>query len=163
MSRTVDGCCRKKKRTLAKASKDLIMEWDYQKNEGLTPSEIKIHDTRSVHWVCQYCGHQFQNSVKNRYYRKSKCPQCLGREMPKQSFIVSVEQSLEYLFPYLMKEWHPVLNANLNAFELAPKSGIQVWWQCSSLHCSHQWRTPIFQRTCQTPECPACTNKEEFC
>ena len=149
-----------KRRTLAESCEYLTRDWDLEKNKGLTPFDILRSDTRLVHWKCQHCGYEFQNSVKNRYYRKTKCPSCLGQESsPSGSGFEKFEKSLGFLYPYLMKEWHLELNGGLNAFELSPSSTSKVWWQCSEEGCHHQWKSTVMERVYKGVECPACRKR----
>ena len=148
-----------KRRTLAQSCEQLTREWDVLKNGALTPFDVLRSDTRLVYWTCQKCGHGFQNSVKNRYYRKSKCPKCQGQSTKEEGIYAKFDQSLGYLYPYLMKEWHPTLNGQLNAFELAPTSTSRVWWKCSVAECGHQWRASVMQRVYRGSECPGCLKR----
>lgn len=152
---------RSSKRTLVNVSDYLTLEWNYCKNGELTPFNVTIHDQRKLSWVCQHCGGEFQATVKKRYYKKMKCPYCLGKGKKGTVETCSVEQSLAYLFPYLMREWHPELNDHLNAFELLPQAGVPVWWVCQAPQCQHQWRTPVFNRTYQRSDCPVCTHEKK--
>lgn len=153
-----DICRGVKKRTLADACDFLTQEWDLLKNHPLTPLDLLISDPRKVHWKCSGCGHEFQESVKNRYYRKAKCPNCWGR-VKRSSEQGIFEQSLGYLYPYLMREWHPKLNGQLNAFELTPLSASRVWWRCSEGQCGHEWRASVRQRVYQGTGCPVCEKR----
>lgn len=146
-------------KTLADSSEYLVREWHPVKNLPLTPFDVLRSDVRPIHWQCQTCGHEFINSVKNRYYRQSKCPCCLARQRRQPLKMKNVEQSLGYLNPFLMREWHPTRNGDANAFELYPKSGIRVWWQCSDLNCQHAWQATVRQRVSQGSGCPACAKR----
>ena len=152
-------CKGAKRRTLAQSCEPLTREWDILKNGELTPFDVLRSDTRRVYWRCQKCGHGFQDSVKNRYYRKSKCPKCWGRSVKEDRICAKFDQSLGYLYPYLMKEWHPTLNGRLNAFEIMPASTTRVWWKCLDPECGHQWRSRVAQRVYRGSECPACVKR----
>lgn len=54
---------------------ELCLEWDYEKNAGLTPDRITRSYKDKVWWKCPYCGNNWQCSPNN----KSKghgCPKC---------------------------------------------------------------------------------------
>lgn len=62
---------------LAAYSPRLAMEWDYQRNMGLTPEQVRPFSTRKVWWVCEK-GHHWQCTVQIRQ-RGTGCPFCDGR------------------------------------------------------------------------------------
>lgn len=61
--------------SLDKTNSEILVEWDYKKNE-LLPSEITFGSNRKVWWKCCYCGYSWQSSPNNRIRKKSKCPFC---------------------------------------------------------------------------------------
>lgn len=145
--------------SLADSSEQLVKEWHVLKNGSLTPLEVSRSDKRPVYWKCQVCGCEFVKSVRDRYYQGAKCPGCLAKQQKQPLRMKRVEQSLAYLNPFLMREWHPTLNEALNAFELNPKSSRRVWWQCSALDCQHVWQSSVRQRVGQGIGCPACVKR----
>lgn len=59
---------------LASQRHELLLEWDYTKNEIL-PEEISCFSGRKVWWKCCECGHSWQATVGNRV-SGSGCPKC---------------------------------------------------------------------------------------
>ena len=55
----------------------LASEWDYKKNNGLTPMDVMPNSGKKVWWKCKR-GHEWQAKIQNRY-RGSGCPYCSGR------------------------------------------------------------------------------------
>lgn len=55
----------------------LLSEWDYERNEGMLPSEIKPYSNKKYWWVCQR-GHHWRSSVGARH-AGSGCPYCKGK------------------------------------------------------------------------------------
>jgi hypothetical protein len=68
--------------------------------------------------------------------------------------------SLASSYPNVAKEWHPTKNGNLLPENIAPKSGIKVWWICEK---GHEWEAVVSNRSNGTC-CPYCSryraNKE---
>ena len=52
----------------------LSKEWNYEKNNGLAPSDVKPNSDRKVWWKCGN-GHEWQAIIGNRN-RGNGCPQC---------------------------------------------------------------------------------------
>ena len=59
---------------LASVSPWLLEFWDYERNVGLSPSELMPHTNRSAWWKCQY-GHHWRDSVVRMQTGKG-CPYC---------------------------------------------------------------------------------------
>lgn len=55
----------------------LAEEWDYAKNEGMTPSMVTHKSNRKVWWKCRN-GHSWQAAVNHRASGHG-CPYCSGR------------------------------------------------------------------------------------
>lgn len=62
---------------LATYSPKLAAEWDYQRNMGLTPEQVRPFSTRKVWWVCGN-GHHWQCTIQIRQ-KGTGCPFCEGR------------------------------------------------------------------------------------
>lgn len=73
-------------------------------------------------------------------------------------FLTSFDNSLEELFPELVKEW----NCNKNGFSprnIHPGSNEKVWWTCGK--CGHEWKTSPAERTGRDKTgCPICAKLE---
>lgn len=55
----------------------LASEWDYERNAGILPDEIKPYSNKKVWWVCQN-GHHWLSTVGARH-AGSNCPYCQGK------------------------------------------------------------------------------------
>ncbi len=82
-TRTVQGCgcavCAGKEvkigfNDLATTEPDLSLQWNYEKNNGLTPQMITRGSSKKVWWKCSK-GHEWQSTVKNRTIGRG-CPVC---------------------------------------------------------------------------------------
>ncbi len=69
--------------------------------------------------------------------------------------IVKYEDSLEFKYPHLAKEWHPILNGGLLPKDYTSGSNKKVWWICSQ---GHEYLAMISKRTYRGQGCPYCAN-----
>lgn len=107
---------------------DLAKEWHPYLNGDLTPNDITATYVKRVWWLCPN-GHEWQRSVSNRTFYDNTCPKC---------------KSLAFLFPELVKQWHPTKNGELSPWDFFASSDKKVWWQCEK---GHEWYTKINKRT----------------
>ena len=56
----------------------LAKEWNYEKNDGLTPDEVMPNSNKKVWWKCSK-GHEWQATITNRN-KGTGCPYCSGRK-----------------------------------------------------------------------------------
>ena len=52
----------------------LAMEWNYEKNKGLFPTDVMPNSTKKVWWKCSK-GHEWQATISNRNHGNG-CPEC---------------------------------------------------------------------------------------
>ena len=64
---------------LATISPGLAKEWDYDRNEGLTPEDVMISYNKKAWWICPK-GHSYQALIYNRVKAKTGCPICAGKK-----------------------------------------------------------------------------------
>ena len=64
---------------LATVDPVLALEWNYEKNYPLTPSDITSGSSKRVWWKCNACGFEWVISVANRKQGWGKCSQCKKR------------------------------------------------------------------------------------
>lgn len=60
----------------------LAKEWNYKKNNGLTPTDVTPNSNKKVWWKCQE-GHEWQATVSNRN-KRSGCPECAKQRRKKK-------------------------------------------------------------------------------
>ncbi len=137
--------------SLSNKRPDLINEWDYTKNNGLTPDEVTCGSEKKVWWICP-CKHSYEATISNRARLNSGCPYCAG-----QKAIIG-ENDLTTLFPDIAREWNYDKNEGLMPCEFLPKSNKKVWWICSR---GHNYRAKIGQRTGKKGTgCPYCAGQK---
>ena len=65
-----------KENNLAIMRPDLAAEWDYEKNEDLTPFDLVPGSTIIVGWVCNIKQHKWKMRIIDRAIKGRKCPEC---------------------------------------------------------------------------------------
>jgi hypothetical protein len=74
----------------------------------------------------------------------------------------SEEESLEYLYPTLAKEWHHIKNP-MSPKDIKPEVNKLVWWICPN---GHEYQSWVYYRTVRGRGCPFCSGRrlcEENC
>ena len=151
---------------------DLLEEWNYNANKGLTnkfgadisiPSRILPTSSIKVGWVCDK-GHQFETSVGNRTVNSRGCPYCAGSKL-----LVGFNDFATWCKNNhredLLEEWDYKKNNGLKPSEiLQGGSGKKYWWKGS---CGHEWDAVISSRIrvrqgktqiVKPAGCPFCSN-----
>jgi hypothetical protein len=140
--------------SLAMLHPSIAAEWDYERNEGLTPSSILPSSSKAVWWVCSKNSvHRWRASIKKRIYDKSGCHFCGNQR-------VHETNSLANKFPDIAAEWHPTKNRNLKPSDVVFGSHRSVWWKCSA-GPDHEWKATVAIRTGKMHcGCPFCANRK---
>lgn len=45
---------------------ELAKDWNYEKNDGLLPSQVTRITTKTVWWKCHDCGHEWKTRIRDR-------------------------------------------------------------------------------------------------
>ena len=122
----------------------LAKEWNYDKNNGLTPTDVLPNSGKKVWWKCEK-GHEWQATMSSRNQGHG-CPYCAGQK------VIKGENDLQTVNPTLAKEWHYEKNNGLTPEDVMPNSGKKVWWKCSK---GHEWQAKIYHRN-TVSDCPIC-------
>jgi hypothetical protein len=67
---------------LATIRPDLALEWDTERNEGLTPRDILAGSNSDGHWVCRICRHRWKARVNSRSVAAAGCPKAREHHEP---------------------------------------------------------------------------------
>lgn len=126
----------------------LLEEWDYEKNNGIDPTEIKPNSSKKVWWICSTCGQGWVSKISHRY-RGSKCPFCDKKK------VTIGKNDLASTFPKLALEWNYEENGNLKPSDVTVGSGKKIAWKCNK---GHKWKTAVHNRTSRNQGCPYCSN-----
>ena len=127
----------------------LAEEWHYEKNDGLTPMDVKSNSGKKVWWKCQK-GHEWQARIQHRN-NGIGCPYCSGR------FAVKGENDLQTVNPTLAEEWHYEKNDGLTPMDVKSNSQKKVWWKCSQ---GHEWQAIIANGN-KGSGCPVCVREKK--
>ena len=125
----------------------LAKDWNYEKNNGLTPADIMSNSGKRVWWKCSK-GHEWQATVASRS-GGTGCPYCVGKK------VLKGYNDLQTVNPTLTKEWNYEKNGNLKPEDFTANSGKKVWWKCSK---GHEWQATLYSRNTGNG-CPVCCSE----
>ena len=125
----------------------LAEEWNYDKNNGLTPRDLLPNSNKKVWWKCSK-GHEWQATVNHRNNGRG-CPACSG------NIVLKGENDLQTISPTLAKEWNYEKNGNTKPEHFTESSSKKVWWKCSK---GHEWQATINHRN-NGRGCPICNSE----
>ena len=123
-------------------------EWNYEKNNGLTPTDVMPNSKEKVWWKCRK-GHEWQATIASRN-SGSGCPYCSGNK------VLKGYNDFQTVNPTLAKEWNYEKNGDLKPENFTANSGQKVWWKCSK---GHEWQATINNRG-NGNGCPYCTGQK---
>ncbi|MBR2848255.1 MAG: zinc-ribbon domain-containing protein [Clostridia bacterium] len=126
----------------------LAKEWNYEKNNGLTPTDVMPNSSKKVWWKCSN-GHEWQATIGSRN-KGNGCPHCSGR------LVIKGKNDLQTINPILVKEWNYEKNNGLTPLDITPNSDKKVWWKCSN---GHEWQARIADRN-SGHGCPYCAGQK---
>ena len=133
-----------------KYSKKLKEEWFLERNKGLEIESVHPGSPKKFWWKCDaQDDHIWLSEMRGRAKKGHGCPYCEGR-LPDRT------NNLQVHFPEIAKDWHPLLNNNLEPINFLPKSSKKVWWKCSE-NSAHAWEAKIANRTILGHGCPECS------
>jgi hypothetical protein len=131
--------------SLANESKELLSEFDDEKNHPLEPKHFSRGSQENAWWKCEK-GHSWKTGILTRTINKSGCPYCSRN-------FASPEFNLQTMFPEVAAQWHLEKNGKLSPSEVLPASSIKRWWICKE---GHHWQTAVSARTSMNIGCPFC-------
>ena len=141
-------CATKGKNDIQTVNPTLAKEWNYEKNNGLTPEDVMPNSSKKIWWKCSK-GHEWLTTVANRS-NGNGCPYCAGQK------VLKGYNDLQTVNPTLAKEWNYEKNNGLTPADVMPNSKEKVWWKCSN---GHEWQAVLYSRNNGTG-CPYCAGKK---
>ena len=126
---------------------EIVSEWNYERNNGLTPEMFAKYSNQKVWWRCKF-GHEWRTQISNRTRKETGCPYCSGRRL------VIGENDLATLEPQIAAEWDHEKNRGMKPERFGRSSCKKVWWRCQQ---GHEWRIMISKRTLVGAGCPECS------
>lgn len=126
----------------------IAAEWNYEKNDSLTPEQVVAGSNRIVWWRCSL-GHEWRAAIIYRAIGTSQCPYCTGNK------VLAGFNDLATVDPEIAAQWHPTLNGALLPSQVTAGTPRRVWWLCPE---GHIWRTSVANRTNAKKRtgCPVC-------
>ena len=135
---------------LLKNNKELMNEYDFEKNKNIDLNTITCNSNKKIWWKCNN-GHEWEAYVNNRYSKHSGCPKCSNLNRKPRGIL---------LFDYSSKlkdEWNYDRNKDIDPYKLGIGSKLKVWWKCDK---GHEWESTIQSRTYQKTNCPFCSGRK---
>lgn len=76
---------------------DLMKDWDFDSNnaENIIPENMSALSSKSVHWICNVCGHKWKAKISDRVSHAARCPQCARgchSSLPEQAIFYYVKE-----------------------------------------------------------------------
>ena len=138
----------KKEKRYMSDNAQLMSEWYWEKNVGISPYETTCGSHKKVWWKCNK-EHEWQATIKDRANGKG-CPYCSGR------YVAKGENDLQTVNPTLSKEWNYEKNVGLTPMDVSSNSHKKVWWICKK---GHEWQAIIKSRS-KGSGCPFCAGQK---
>ena len=136
---------------LATTNPELSEEWNYEKNNNLTPYDVTAGSHKKVWWLCGK-GHPYEQFIIKRANRGYSCPYCSGHKVLRDF------NDLATLNPLLAKEWHPTKNGDVTPYDVTTGSGKKAWWLCP---LGHEYTATIRDRNSDNTQGPICNSKSQ--
>ena len=101
----------------------LIKEWSTFNKQEM--SSVRANSTYNAWWKCPVCTGEYQQVIKEKFYRDNSCPYCRNQKVLKGfNDLATTQQSL-------MNEWDYVNNLLIvSPTEITELSNMSVWWIC---------------------------------
>lgn len=122
-------------------------QWDYAKNDELSPEQVSFGSNKSVWWKCSL-GHSWKAVIVSRT-NGCGCTYCSGRK------VLAGFNDLVTTHPEVIAEWDYEKNHDLRPEQFSAGSNKFAWWKCNR---GHRWEAPTSVRT-KGCICPYCSGK----
>ena len=142
---------------LATTNKELLNEWDYNKNGELTPETVCAGSTKKAFWICSNCNFSWSTAVRNRTQKRTGCPECGKNKMRSNRQETILKRSKSIANNWVFNEWNHEKNIGIDPQKITYASNKKVWWKCPI--CSYEWKAVISNRSILGRGCPCCANK----
>lgn len=144
--------------SISKLRKDLVLDWNYEKNDPLLPEMFSIYSNEYVWWRCHKCGHEWKTMINHRGGKsRSGCPKCSEMKR-RESFVkMKIQEKGSLLTNNLgiAKEWNTKLNTCMPS-EVTVNTNKKYWWICST--CQYEWQATPNNRN-KGSGCPCCSGR----
>ncbi len=124
----------------------MMQELDFDKS-GIAPNQLLTNTGIKVWWKCSK-GHSWENRLKDRINKFSRCPFCSNHKAwPGFNDLLT-------FYPEIAAEWDYEKNGDLRPENVTKSSGRTVFWKCKR---GHEWRASVCGRTQNRSVCPECS------
>ena len=135
----------------------LLKEWNYVKNDPLTPEVVAKASHLKVWWICPK-GHEWIAQIKSRTYNHG-CPYCSNTN---KKAIVGINDLVTWCNEnnkqIILDEWDYEANDGLTPEMFTSGSHKRINWKC---YRGHKWNAKIKERTKPNGNtCPYCKKEE---
>lgn len=159
--RNISGCpCCSNKVTvsgindLATTHPDLAIEWDYELNGDLKPTDVTRGHDKDVWWKCER-GHFFPASPHTRTGMKTGCRYCSNDRVWMEDDDPKRRNDLEFCYPDIAAEWNYEKNGTVTPRAILPGHASDCYWICSA--CGKEYPCKPSARTSRNQGCPRCS------
>lgn len=133
---------------------DIAKEWDYEKNENLSPKMFSYGSNRKVWWKCSACQESWQTKINSRVSLGTGCPICGRKKAGRNKALLTEDRFLKN--HTLFTEYDDNKNLEINIDTLRIGSKKEVWWLCSK--CATSWKAQVYTRIQGFGKCPRCND-----
>ena len=133
--------------------KQILSEWDYEKNGMITPQNISYGSTQKYYFTCKN-GHSYKQSPASKANGR-ECPYCKNRKV-ESGFNDLVTWCKQNQLDYLLEEWDYEKN-EITPSEISHGSTKKVFWKCSNNHSFVQ--SPNARTGTRKRNCPYCAGR----
>lgn len=140
---------RKKENSIEYKRKDLLNEWDYEKNK-IKPCSVSLTSGKKVWWKCKN-GHSYEQNVSN-HVKGSRCPYCSNVK------VLSGFNDLETRYPNIAKKWDYEKNKKKPS-QILPFTNKKYFWICSNGHSFEATSNSMCNKK-NPVKCPICNGKK---
>lgn len=143
-------------KSLASTNSPILQEWDYTKNDPITPEKVTAYSHKKAWWICSKCGKSWKQIIKTKIKGGLYCESCNKTAANRKKAIQAISEGkavplTEY--PLLAEEWFDEDDIALYTYGSDKKAR----WKCRK--CGNIFFQVIKNRTLQGQGCPLCANK----
>ena len=116
----------------------LIKEWSTFNKQEM--SSVRENSTYNAWWKCHVCTGEYQQVIKEKFYRDNSCPYCRNQKVLKGfNDLATTQQSL-------MNKWDYLNNFLIaSPTEITELSNMSVWWICQE-NLNHRYKIQVKER-----------------
>lgn len=148
------------KNSLEYKNPEIASEWNYERNQPLTPSMLSAGSNEKVFWTCPKCGNVYPARIVERTGKdKTSCPKCSLKEsaQKRKATQIRIKGSLAETNRHLLKKWNYEKNI-IKPDEIVAGSHDMVYWKCDK--CGYDdWLDSPHHMTVRNSKCPCCLNR----